>query len=406
MEDILRGKNNATGERAHVQPDAAPLKVEQVEVFLIGAGWRNFTFVKISTDAGIVGWGEATLGWKETAVRELIVDFGKRYVVGRSPFDIEDLWFKLYQIEHNTGPVMFSAMAGIEMALWDIVGKTCRQPVYNLVGGRVRKKIKAYANGWYTNTQDLVHLADRAQDVKRRGYKALKFDPFGPGGREISKVDLRQACKTAETVRKAIGDDMDILLEFHGRFSPIMALEAIRAMLPYSPGWCEEPIPAHNCEAMAQVVAGSPLRVATGEHTYSRFGFLDLLQRKAAHVIQPDITYCGGFLETKKIAAMAETYYVSVAPHNCDGPLKTMVGVQLCANIPNFLILETFEDYDVPWRCDLTPGMPRVKDGYYELPTAPGWGVEVDEAVIAAHPEDPNAKLNMFSLGWEKKMCN
>src|SRR5579862_9906951 len=216
MEDTLRGKSNSTGELLQAERNGTALKVEKVDVHLIGAGWRNFIFVKISTDAGAVGWGEATLGWKETAVRELIVDFGKRYVVGRSPFDIEDLWFKLYQIEHNTGPVMFSAMAGIEMALWDIVGKVCGQPVCNLVGGRVRSKVKAYANGWYTSTQDLGYLAERAQDVKSRGYKALKFDPFGPGGREISKVELRQACKTVEAVRRAIGDDMEILLEFHG----------------------------------------------------------------------------------------------------------------------------------------------------------------------------------------------
>lgn len=156
---------------------------------------------------------------------------------------------------------------------------------------------------------------------------------------------------------------------------------------------------------MARIVALSPLRVATGEHTYSRYGFLSLLRQNAAHIVQPDIVYSGGFLETKKIAAMAEAHYVSVAPHNCDGPLKTMVGVHLCANIPNFMILETFEDYDVPWRADLLPDAPRVKDGYYEVPTRPGWGVTVNEDMIAAHPADPNAKLDMFSLGWEEHMC-
>jgi len=372
---------------------------------MTGASWRNFLFVKIQTDSGLVGWGDGTLGWKESAVRELILDFGKRYVVGQNPFDIEDLWFKLYQVEHNTGPVMFAAMAGIETALWDIVGKCCGQPVYNLVGGKIRQKVQVYANGWYHRRDDLAELADRAREVVARGYRALKFDPFGPGGREISRDDLRAAAKQVETVRKAVGESVDILLEFHGRFSPIMALEAARAMVPYSPTWCEEPIPAHNNESMAQVVQASPLRVATGEHTYSRFGFLDLLRSKAAHVIQPDLVYSGGFLETKKIAALAEAHYVSVAPHNCDGPLKTMISVHLCANIPNFMILETFEDYDVPWRHDLTPNAPRVQAGCYDVPTGPGWGVEVNEAALRAHPEDPEAKLNMFSLGWEQRMC-
>lgn len=381
------------------------MKVASVDVFLIGATWRNYIFVKIQTDDGLVGWGEATLGWKETAVRELIRDYGRRYVVGQDPFDIESLWFKLYQVEHNTGPVMYSAMAGIEMALWDIVGKACGQPVYNLVGGKVRNKVKAYANGWYTSTNELDDLSEKAREVKARGYKALKFDPFGPGGREISRAELKQAGVTVETVRKAVGEDVDILLEFHGRFSPIMALEAIRAMVPYNPTWCEEPIPAHNQVSMAQVTASSPLRVATGEHTYSRYGFLDLLEHQAAHVIQPDITYAGGFLETKKIAAMAEAYYVSVAPHNCDGPLKTIAAIHLAANIPNFLILETFQDYDVPWRADLASGIPQVVDGYLEVPSKPGWGIEVNESAIAAHPEDRDAKLNMFSSEWEERMC-
>jgi galactonate dehydratase len=381
------------------------MKITAVEVFLVGAKWRQFTLVKMTTDSGLVGWGDGTLGWKEDAVRALILDYGRRYLVGQSPFDIEDLWFRLYQVEHNTGPVMFSAMAGLETAMWDLVAKASGQPVYNLVGGKVRTKIKAYANGWYSARDDLDGLAGRARDVVSRGYRALKFDPFGPGGREISREELRQASKSVAAVRDAVGDDIEILLEFHGRFSPIMALEAIRALAEYSPSWCEEPVPAHNIDAMAQVVAASPVRIATGEHVYARFGFLDLLQRRAAHVIQPDLVYCGGFLETKKIAALAEAHYVSVAPHNCDGPLKTVIGVHLCANMPNFLILETFEDYDVPWRSDLVPNAPRVRDGFYEIPTGPGWGVEVDESAIAAHPEDPDAKLNMFSVGWEHLMC-
>src|SRR5579872_5755519 len=146
------------------------MKVTKVEVFLAGAVWRNFILVKLTTDCGLIGWGEGTLGWKETAVRELVLDFGRRYVVGQNPFDIEDLWFRLYQIEHNTGPVMFSAMAGIEMALWDILGKAGGQPVYNLVGGKVRSRVKAYANGWYSSIGDLSEISDKASAVVGRGY--------------------------------------------------------------------------------------------------------------------------------------------------------------------------------------------------------------------------------------------
>jgi galactonate dehydratase len=381
------------------------MKITNVEVLLTGTAWRNFLFVKMTTDAGIIGWGDGTLEWKEDPVRELILDYGRRYVIGQDPFDIEDLWFKLYQIEHNTGPIMYAAMAGLETAMWDIVGKATGQPVYNLVGGKVRSRIRTYANGWYAYDGDLGALEARAREAVSRGYSALKFDPFGPGGRELDRASLVQAERLVAAVRKAVGDEIELFLEFHGRFSPIMALEAVRAMVPYRPGWCEEPIPAHNHESMAQVVAGSPLRIATGEHTYSRFGFLDLLMRKGAHVIQPDIVYSGGFMETKKIAAIAEAFYVSVAPHNCRGPLGTVIAMHLCANIPNFWILETFEDYDVPWRCELTPGTPRVKNGYYEVPSTPGWGVEVDEELIRSHPANPDGKLNMFRSGWEEVMC-
>jgi galactonate dehydratase len=382
------------------------MKVTDVQTFLIGAQWRNFTFVKITTDTGIVGWGEATLGSKETAVKELVQDFGRRYVIGRDPFEIERIWSDLWRIEFNLGPVMLSAMAGIEMALWDIAGKACNQPVYNLVGGKVRSEVRVYANGWYGVGGDIGKLAERAGEVVARGYTALKFDPFGAGSFEISRTDLREACRKVEAVRKAVGDDIDILLEFHGRFSPISALEAIRAMVPYAPSWCEEPVPPDSRSVMSQVTSVSPLRIATGEHVYSRFAFVDLLMSKATHVLQPDITYTGGFLETKKIAAMAEAHYVSIAPHNCDGPLKTIASMHLAANIPNFLILETFQDYDVHWRAELAPDMPPVVKGFYTVPSDPGWGITIDEKVFSAHPPSAEAKLNMFASNWEYQMCN
>src|SRR5690242_3192045 len=192
------------------------MKITNVEVLLTGTEWRNFLFVKLSTDDGLVGWGDGTLGWKESAVRELILDFGRRYVVGLSPFAIEDLWFRLYQVEHNAGPVMYAAMSGLETAMWDLVGKITGQPVYNLVGGKVRDSLRAYANGWYAaDADDLGELRARGEAVAARGYTALKYDPFGPGGRELRATGLRQACRRVETLRRAVGDDVEILLEFH-----------------------------------------------------------------------------------------------------------------------------------------------------------------------------------------------
>jgi galactonate dehydratase len=242
------------------------------------------------------------------------------------------------------------------------------------------------------------------------GYTAMKFDPFGAGGREMSRTDLKIAAKAVEVVRDAAGPDVDLLIECHGRFSVGTAIEAIKAMQPYEPLFCEEPIPAHNMDSQAWVTkAASAMgaRVATGEHTYSRFGFQEMLQKQATHVIQPDLVYAGGFMETKKIAAMAEAHYISVAPHNCDGPGRLVASIHLCANIPNFLILETFADFDVAWRNDLVKsGNPVLEDGYYRVPTAPGWGYEIDEEVARAHPGSIKSRMNMFDGEWERLMCN
>jgi galactonate dehydratase len=383
--------------------------VDRVETFVVEAGWRNFLIVKITTNDGVVGWGDGTLGWKEFAVESLVKEFAERYLIGKDPFRIEDLWFRLYQIEHNTGPVMFSAMAGLETALWDIVGKVCNQPVVNLVGGMLRDRVRVYANGWYTSVKDEGRLRESVRHVMALGYTALKFDPFGAGGREMSRSDLRAACHAVETVRDEAGPDVDILIECHGRFSVGTAIEAIKAMQPYQPLFCEEPIPAHNMDSQAWVTKAASAfgaRVATGEHTYSRFGFQEMLNKQAAHVIQPDLVYAGGFMETKKIAAMAEASYVSVAPHNCDGPGRLMASIHLCANIPNFLILETFADFDVAWRKDLVrSGNPVLEDGCYRVPSAPGWGYEIDEEVAKAHPGSTKARMNMFEGEWEKLMC-
>jgi galactonate dehydratase len=390
-------------------PSAGDLIVERVDTFVVDAQWRNFLFVKVTTRNGLIGWGEGTLGWKEFAVERLIREFADRYVVGMDAFRIEDLWFKLYQVEHNMGPVMYSAMAGLETALWDVVGKFCGQPVVNLVGGKLRDRVKAYANGWYAGVHDLDRLAGQAERVVSLGYLALKLDPFGAGGREMSRADLRKARQVVAAVRRAVGPDIDVLVECHGRFSVGMALEAIKALQEYEPLFFEEPIPANSAKAQAWVThAASAMgaRIATGEHTYARFGFEDLLSQDGAHVIQPDLVYSGGFMETKKIAAMAEAHYVSVAPHNCDGPGKLAASVHLCANIPNFLILETFADFDVPWRQELTIGGPEFEAGYYLVPGSPGWGFEINEEVARRHPGSPDSHLDMFEERWEKLMSN
>ena len=345
--------------------------VERVETFVVDGAWRNFLIVKVTTNDGIVGWGDGTLGWKEFAVESLVHEFADRHLVGRDPFRIEDLWFRLYQVEHNTGPVMFAAMAGLETALWDIVGKIAGQPVVNLVGGMLRDKVRVYANGWYSDMNDHAKLRERVRQVIAMGYTAMKFDPFGAGGREMSRVDLRKAVMAVGVVRDAAGPDIDLLIECHGRFSVGTAIEAIKAMQPFEPLFCEEPIPAHNMDSQAWVTrAASTMgaRVATAEHTYSRFGFNEMLQKQATHVVQPDLVYAGGFMETKKIADGWANHQRGA--HNCDGPGRRSPA-SICANIPSFLPRD-FCRFRCPWRKALVKsGDPVLEDGYYRVPTAP-----------------------------------
>jgi galactonate dehydratase len=378
------------------------------DTYLVDGGWRNFVIVKIVTSEGVVGWGDATLGGKEHAVDALLQTLAKRYVLGSSPFAIEAVWQHATQTEFNLGPVMYAALAGIETAMWDVAGKICGQPVANLLGGAVRPSVRAYANGWYSGSRDVGRLRDEARRVLELGYDALKFDPFGAAGREITRDELAAAVTAVEVVRDEVGS-ADVLVEFHGRFSVGSAIEAIRAVADCRPLFCEEPVPPYNVDAQAMVTdaAGTlGVRVATGEHVYAAAGFTDLIAKRAAHVVQPDLVYSGGMLETKKIAALAETQLLSVAPHNCDGTGRLAALVQLSCSIPNFMILESFEHFDVPWRSELYIGGPKFADGSYLFPASPGWGYEVDEAVALAHPGSRDATMNMFTDGWERLMRN
>lgn len=380
------------------------MKITDVQTFLVGTKWRNFLFVKISTDEGIVGVGEATLEGKEKVVESAIHELKRRNVLGANPFNIEHMWMSMYRNEFwHGGPVLLTAMSGIEIACWDIVGKALGQPIYNLLGGRCRDKIPTYANGWYSGERTPEHFARCAKEVIQKGYRALKFDPFGMAGREMSRQEKVKSLDLVAAVREAVGPDVEIFIEVHGRFSPMTAIEIARELEPYRPGWYEEPVPPDNHDAMALVARKINIPVATGERLYTRYGFRRLFELQAANIIQPDILHTGGILETKKIAAMADTYYMAVAPHNPNGPISTAVAVQLDACLTNFYIQECLDDFDVPWRNQLIQGALEIVNGYITVPDKPGLGVELNEEVLQEHPYVEGAFFNMWSEGWEKE---
>ncbi len=373
---------------------------------VLGTEWRNITFVKVETDDGLIGYGETRAVNRTDAVLGYLNEITDRYILGSDPFDVERLVQRLFREDYaRAGETTMTGLALIELACWDIIGRALDQPVYRLLGGAVRDKVKAYANGWYTveRTPEEFHAA--ARQVVARGYRGLKFDPFGAGLYELSREEKNKAVALVEAVRDAVGPEADILVEMHGRFNPVTAIDMAHALAPFRPAWYEEPVPPENLPALkkvAEAIAPLGVPVATGERLHTLYEYRELLELQAADVIQPDITHFGGILNTKKLAAWAEAYYVLIAPHNVGGPVSTAAGLHLAACTPNFKILEYFNDFAEPYVREAATGLPEVVDGYFSLPAGPGWGLAVNEDVIREHPRQ-HIHFNLFTENWHKR---
>ena len=376
------------------------MKISEVTPLVMGTEWRNLTIVKVRTDDGVAGVGEvrmvnhtqALLGYLEHAI--------PNHVLGADPFDIEALVQRMWRTDfERAGATVMSGIAAIEIACWDIVGQATGQPVYRLLGGAVRDRIKAYANGWYTVERTPAEFHDAARRVIARGYRALKLDPFGAGTSELAPAEQRRAIALVEAVRDAIGPDNELLVEMHGRFTPATAIAIARELEPYKPSWIEEPVPPENLKALAKVAARVRIPLATGERIHARHEFRELFELQAADVVQPDITTVGGILETRKIAAWADAHYVLVAPHNVGGPISTAAALQVAACTTNFKIQEHFNDFTEAFVKESAPGNPEVVDGSFALPTGPGLGVKLNEDLIAEHPAHC-LHFNLFQDEW------
>ena len=381
------------------------MKISEVTPLVMGTEWRNLTIVKVRTDEGLAGVGEvrmvnhtqALLGYLEHAI--------PNHVLGADPFDIEALVQRMWRTDfERAGATVMSGIAAIEIACWDIVGQATGQPVFKLMGGAVRDRIKAYANGWYTVERTPAEFHDAARRVIAKGYRALKLDPFGAGTSELAPDEQRRAVALVEAVRDAIGPDNELLVEMHGRFTPATAIAVARELEPYRPSWIEEPVPPENLKALARVTAQVRIPVATGERIHVRHEFRELFELQAADVVQPDITTVGGILETRKIAAWADAHYVLVAPHNVGGPISTAAALHLAACTTNFKIQEHFNDFTEAFVKESAPGNPEVVDGSFALPTRPGLGVTLDEDLIAEHPAR-RLHFNLFQDEWHLRQA-
>ena len=364
------------------------MRVTGIETFLCAANWRNFVFVRVDTDAGLHGWGEATLEGRERTVVAAIGELA-RYLVGQDPARIERHWHHMYETPFwRGGPVLGSAISGLDQALWDIKGKALGVPVYELLGGAAHDRIRYYANGWLPAAATVDDVAAAAQAAVARGATALKWDPFGAAGLFIGTGELRTAIDCVAAVREAVGPAIDLLIEAHGRLSPANAIRVARQLERYDPFFYEEPVPPESMAELALVARSTSIPIASGERAFSKHDFRPMFEQQAVAYCQPDPCHAGGITETKKIAALAEAYHVGFAPHNPNGPVATRVCQHLAAACPNFTILEWLPE-DVDWRDAAMGGPFAVADGAMPLPEGPGLGIELDVAVLRAHPYVP-----------------
>lgn len=379
------------------------MKIVRIETYIAGNPWKNWLFAKVLTDEGIYGIGEGTLNYfgktVEAAIHELTP-----LILGMNPFQVEIISQRLIRDVYSDGAqVHMCAVAAIETACWDIIGKACGQPIYNLWGGRCHEKLRAYANGWYRGPRTPESFHEKAKDVVRRGYTALKFDPFGDNWRMTTRQDFDLTVDIVRAVRDAVGPKVDILIEGHCRFNVSTALQFAQALAPMRPAWFEEPVPHTNIAAMVEVARRSPVPIATGESLSNKQQFAELVEHNAISIFQPEPLNLGGLFAARKIADMVDAHYGMIAPHSAQGPVCSAACAQLNASIPNFYLHEIFDEFNEPWEKEIITGGVEVVDGYIDVSDRPGLGIDLNIEEILRHPYQPENALPLFRSGWEKR---
>jgi galactonate dehydratase len=366
------------------------MQIARIETFLFDPGTaKNLLFCRVETASGVHGWGEAyvTPG-KESVTENLLRDLGK-YMIGRDASQIRHTAQVVFEdfAMRRTSLDLMSAWSAIEIALWDIVAKNANQPLYRILGGASRERVKVYANGWSSGTDSIEQNVERALQVKQAGYTALKWDPFpGPWRSFIHREDEDHVVHYVRAMRQALGADFTLLVEVHRRLAPMHAIRIGRRIAEFDIGWYEEPCLCDNIELVAEVRRALPMPIVTGEAIYSKEGFAQALAARAADILNPDICNCGGLSAMLDIAAMAQPHAVAISPHNYNSTLIGLAAtVQLSAMIPNFWIAECF--INLKPACDEIAVTPlTVQDSFVDLPTAPGIGIDLDVTRLRARP--------------------
>ena len=371
------------------------MQIQAIKTIVTAGGHDNWLFVKVETDAGITGWGEATTENREISVQTEITELA-RGLIGRDPMEIEKIWVGIFRGTYwNGGAVSMSALSGIDQALWDIKGKALGVPVYELLGGKVRDRLRTYANGWFKRGSDSESGVAAAREMISLGYDAIKWDPFHNGSQVISRAVEQAAFENIASIRAAVGPSVDLCIEAHGRFNVASAVRVGLRLEQFRPYFYEEPVLHDNPDAMAEVARAVRVPIACGERLFSRWDFRPLLERNCVRILQPDICHAGGISELKRIASMAETYYVGVQPHNSAGPIGTLASMHFDASTPNFAIQEFFPPYLERYNRLLTHPI-EVEAGRLIVPDRPGLGGDIREDVAATMPPDPSLSLQRF----------
>ena len=362
------------------------MKVTAIKTFIYHANW-NWLFVKLETDEGITGWGEASTQGHNKIVEAAIHQVGG-YLMGKDPRQIELHWSTMFRNTYWRPSFMVScAVSGLEMAMWDITGKSLGVPVYNLLGGACRPRLKLYYNGWWFPARSLDDYVGLAKQEVDKGARALKWDPLWGIDVFADREQVDKVAKNIKQVREAVGDKVELMIDAHGRLSPDSAIYLAHAIEECNITWYEEPIPTDaSMDDLVRVASSIKIPICVGERWDNRWRFRDLFEKHCAGIINPDLAHTGGILETKKIADMAHAYYVGITTHSSCGPIVAVASMHLGAITPNFVIHEVFSP-DLPFFDPiLKEPFPLIKDGFQELPTKPGLGVEINEQALAERP--------------------
>ena len=363
------------------------MKITDLKTFTVHARGSNWVFLKVYTDEGITGLGEGHVATKDEATAAAIMEH-KRFLVGKNPFEIERLWQAMYRYPRwRGGPVLNSAISAVEIALWDILGKSLGVGVYQLLGGACRDKIRLYA---HVSGDAPSEVAEHASSLVEAGFTAMKTGPVWAGDDGVVPLppDIEAEARRIEAIRDAVGDRVDIMVDAHGRFNLPDAANFGRRIEDYDIMFLEEATPPEDIDALDWLGARTSVPLATGERLFTKWGFTEIIERHLVSYVQPDIVHAGGILEMKKIAAMAESRFIEVAPHNPQSWVSTMASLHLDACTPNCVIQEYV--YPGPdFQADLFEGGPVIEDGYATLPSGPGLGIDLNEDVAAEHPYVP-----------------